>query len=207
MVNHSCTGLPSRGPVQPSAFVQLFPEFAETNALLIAGKLQLAAVRMGGPDSTVWGATAAAGQQPTTADYAQANLAAHMLMASPFGTSTLLAANKGGKASTIYLEEFERMELAMCSGAVVAGGWSPGVLGPPNPGIVFQVQPGTVALVNGSQSVTFSTSQIIPAGTVLVFAAQPGAYYTLAVNLNGTVGALMSAYTGVSATSSTWSAS
>jgi hypothetical protein len=193
--------------VQPSTFVQLFPEFAETNAILVAGKLTLAATRMGGPDATVWGPFAQPGQAPTTADLAQANLAAHLLMTSPMGTSTLLAANTGGKVSTAYFEEFERLELAMCSGAVVAGGATPGTLGPPNPGINFQVQFSTVALVNGSNAVNFSTSQIIPAGTVLVFAAQPGAYYTVANNVNGTTGQLMSAYTGVSNTASGWSAS
>ena len=193
--------------MQVATFVQLFPEFAETNAIAVAGKLTLAATRMGGPDTTVWGSFAPAGAQPAFADYAQANLAAHLLMTSPTGTSTLLAANQGGKVSTAYFEEFERLELAMCSGAVVAGGGTPGTLGPPSPGINFQVQFSTVALVNGSNAVNWSASQVIPAGTVFVFAAQPGAYYTLATNVNGTTGQLMSPYTGVSNPASGWSAS
>ena len=191
----------------PATFVALFPEFVETNAVLISGKLQLAAVRMGGPDTTVWGAFASAGQAPTIADLAQANLAAHMLWTSPTGTSTLLAASKGGKVSDTYLEEFERLELAMCSGPVTAGVSVSSQIGPPAGGIVLTAQFVTVAVVNGSNAVTFAQSQVLQAGTIVVFGSQPGALYTLALNVNGTTGQLMSPYTGASNAATTWSAS
>ena len=60
----------------PAAFLQLFPEFAgQTNALLVAAKLQLAAARMGGPDYTVWGQPSLTpGATPTIADQAQGYL-------------------------------------------------------------------------------------------------------------------------------------
>ena len=59
---------------------------------------------------------------------------------------------------------------------------------------------GTVALVNGSSSVTFSQTQTLPTGTQLYFAEQPGIIYTLASAITaGTAGTLTQPYTGTSA--------
>jgi len=107
--------------VTPATFLQLFPEFQETNALLIQGKLTLAAARMGGPDYTVWGPPAnPATNPPTIADSAQCLLAAHYLMTSPFGVSTLMAQPKSGNSKTPYLEQFEELEQAVAGGFAVA---------------------------------------------------------------------------------------
>lgn len=103
------------------AFLTLFPEFADTNAVLVQGKLNLAAARMGGPDGSVWGATASPGQPPTLADAAQGNLAAHLLMSSPFGVSTLLAQPNDGSGKTAYLEAFLEFEQAVAGGIACAG--------------------------------------------------------------------------------------
>ena len=105
--------------MNPSQFVQQFPEFSQTDPPLIAAKLALAAVRMGGPDVTVWGPLAQPGQPITRADLAQGYLAADALITSPFGAPTSLA-KKVGKSS--YREEFEELELAAAGGFVVAGG-------------------------------------------------------------------------------------
>ena len=107
----------------PAAFLQLFPEFAgQTNPLLVQAKLQLAAARMGGPDYTVWGQPSLTpGATPSIADQAQAYLAAHLLMASPFGTSTLLAQPKDGSGKSEYLRAFEELELSVAGGFAVAG--------------------------------------------------------------------------------------
>lgn len=102
-------------------FLKLFPEFAETNPLLVSAKLQLAAARMGGPDYSVWGPPSSTpGVTPSLADTAQGNLAAHLLMTSPFGTSTLLVQKKGDSSKTAYLEAFEELELAVAGGFQVA---------------------------------------------------------------------------------------
>jgi hypothetical protein len=103
------------------AFLTLFPEFVETNPILVQGKLQLAAARMGGPDQTVWGPTASPGNPPTLADAAQANLAAHYLMSTPAGVSTLLAQPKDGSGSTTYLQVFLEYEQAVAGGIACAG--------------------------------------------------------------------------------------
>jgi hypothetical protein len=110
-------------------FLQLFPEFRETDAVLVTGKLDLAAARMGGPDPSVWPPFStptvppASPAQPTVTDMAQANLAAHYLMTSPFGVSTLMVAPKGGKASnrTAYLDAYDELEQAVAVPFLVAG--------------------------------------------------------------------------------------
>ena len=106
----------------PAIFLQIFPEFAKVDGVLISGKLALAAAEMGGPDFSIWGNFATPGGVPTQADMAHGNLAAHYLMTSPFGTSTLLVTpTKGGDGSTPYMQAFERIQLARCGGFVVAG--------------------------------------------------------------------------------------
>ena len=113
----------------PASFLQFFPEFEQTSPTLVAAALARAAAHMGGPDTTVWGPLGTASSPPsvaamTQADIAQGNLAAHYLVASPFGTSTLLVAPKSGKSSSIYLETFEDIQagVACAGGMVVSGG-------------------------------------------------------------------------------------
>lgn len=110
----------------PNDFFLNFPEFKDTDPVLVAAKLNEAATRMGGPDATVWGAfatptpaTAASGPtKMNIADIAQGNLAAHYLISSPFGTEMRLEAGDG---SSTYLRKFEELEQAVAGGFVVAG--------------------------------------------------------------------------------------
>ena len=113
--------------LSPATFILLYPEFSETNPLLIQGKLLLAAARMGGPDFTIWGQPATPTtpptppNPPTLVDMAQASYAAHLLMTSPFGTSTLLVQPQSKSSRTPYLDQFEELELAVAGGFQVAG--------------------------------------------------------------------------------------
>jgi hypothetical protein len=110
----------------PAAFFASFPEFQDTDAIIVAAKLQAAATRMGmaGDGINVWGpfAPAAAPGQPqsqTTADLAQGNLAAHYLVSSPFGTNMRLDPKSNGRS--IYLDVFEDLMYSVCGGFAVAG--------------------------------------------------------------------------------------
>jgi hypothetical protein len=104
-------------------FLQGWPEFAETQPALVLAALGRAATRMGGPDYSVWGPPATQTVPPTPpaaltiADTAQGNYAAHILITSPFGTSTVLTKGKGKDA---YMKEFEELELAVAGGFAVA---------------------------------------------------------------------------------------
>src|ERR1700692_4051979 len=102
-----------------AAFLRQFPEFAETADVIVQAKLTLAAVRMGGPDTSVWGAFAGPSQPLTLADLAHGYLAAHYLALSPFGTETRL---EPGKARTTYLEVWEDLVQSLAPGILVAGG-------------------------------------------------------------------------------------
>ncbi|HEY6461204.1 MAG TPA: hypothetical protein VIY73_13660, partial [Polyangiaceae bacterium] len=111
----------------PATFLLFFPEFSSTDVTLVTAKLALASVRMGGPDTGVWGSYANppapgafATWVPTIADEAQANLAAHLLETNPRGSPMAMA--KDGDGRTTYLEEFERIRDAVCAGPIVAGG-------------------------------------------------------------------------------------
>lgn len=64
---------------------------------------------------------------------------------------------------------------------------------------------GTVSVSGGLTSITFSTSQTIPAGAVLEFASQPGVGYVLATGVSGTAGVLTFAYSGTSNAATTTS--
>lgn len=56
---------------------------------------------------------------------------------------------------------------------------------------------GTVAVTNGSASITFSTAQTLPAGAEIVFASQPGVpYFLLNAVVAGTAGTLTFKYGG-----------
>jgi hypothetical protein len=115
--------------VTPAQFLTFFPEFNQVdNASLIPAKLALAASRMGGPDVTVWGPFStptvppAAPANPTIADLAQGYLAAHLLMTTPYGVSTLLTPKAAdGPTSTAYLEAFQELETGLCIPVLVAG--------------------------------------------------------------------------------------
>ncbi len=112
----------------PAAFLQCFPEFEGVSPTLIGAKLAMAATRMGmaGDGVNVWGPFAPQTNTPSLAsmalaDVAQGNLAAHYLIASPMGASTLLVANKAGKSSSFYLEAFGELEQGVAGGFAVAG--------------------------------------------------------------------------------------
>lgn len=63
---------------------------------------------------------------------------------------------------------------------------------------------GTVAVTNGSASITFSTNQTLAAGSLLTFASQPGVVYNLgAAVVAGTAGTLATPYTGTTAGATT----
>lgn len=63
---------------------------------------------------------------------------------------------------------------------------------------------GTVAVTNGSANLTFSLSQTMAAGDLLVFASQPGVYYAVGAAISGsTSGALTTNYTGTTAAATT----
>lgn len=63
---------------------------------------------------------------------------------------------------------------------------------------------GTVAVTNGSASVTFSTAQTLPAGAEIVFASQPGVpYFLLTALAAGTAGTLTQKYGGTTAGATT----
>jgi hypothetical protein len=63
---------------------------------------------------------------------------------------------------------------------------------------------GTVALTNGSTSITFSQTQTLPTGTQLYFAEQPGIIYTIASPgiTAGMTGTLTQPYSGITAPAS-----
>lgn len=101
-------------------FLQSFPEFRDTDPILIDAKLAQASARMGGPDVTIWGAFSTPGAQLMLADIAQGNLAAHYLVRSPFGTQLSADKNSSG-GSTSYLEVFLECEQAVAGGFAVSG--------------------------------------------------------------------------------------
>lgn len=56
---------------------------------------------------------------------------------------------------------------------------------------------GTCSVTNGSAAITFSASQTMNAGDLLVFSSQPGVYYALSANITaGTAGTLTANYLG-----------
>lgn len=55
---------------------------------------------------------------------------------------------------------------------------------------------GTVSVSNASSAITFSTSQTMAAGDLLVFSAQPGVYYALNASVSGTSGTLTGNFGG-----------
>ena len=61
----------------------------------------------------------------------------------------------------------------------------------------------TVNVIQGSNAITFSTSESLNGGTVLIFGAQPDVTYSLADPVTGTSGLLTTPYTGTSDTTST----
>jgi hypothetical protein len=194
-----------RGPEMNDAdFTRLFPEFAQTDAVLRQAKLLEAATRMGGPDATVWGPFAAPGTPPFIADTAQGNLAAHYLIASPFGGPTRLNPKSG---RSTYLDKYEELEriVGLAQGPVVSGslpGAPPGAI---TTQAVFLPGLGTVAVTNGSTAITFVQPQTMMPGTLLEFASQGGGVYSLAsAILNGTSGTLAAPYNGVSNPTTSW---
>ena len=72
--------------------------------------------------------------------------------------------------------------------------------------IVGSALTGTVAVVFGSTTVTFSTAQTLTAGEFLTFASQAGVPYAVAVASTGTTGTLSTPYTGTSNASTTTAA-
>jgi hypothetical protein len=65
---------------------------------------------------------------------------------------------------------------------------------------------GTVAVTHNSTSITFSTAQTLPAGTILVFGSQTGTKYTLSGNLSAsTTATLTGSYSGTTTAAATWS--
>jgi hypothetical protein len=101
-----------------------WPEFYETNPAFVLACLGRAATRMGGPDYTIWGNPTTVSVPPaapaalTIADSAQGYLAAHYLISGPYGTNLRLDPKGNGKS--MYLREFEELELAVAGGFAVA---------------------------------------------------------------------------------------
>lgn len=178
----------------PAAFLQSFPEFADTSSVLVNAKLMQAAAMMGGPDNTVWPAFALPGQPMTLSDVAQGNLAAHYLALSPFGTEMRLKTRQGSGdgVKTTYWTVWQDCADAVVGGFVVAGQVSFPILSP-NQSSGIRTGNGTVSVTNGSATVTFSTIQTFPLGTIFVFYAQPGVFYELQANMVGTTTGTISA--------------
>jgi hypothetical protein len=103
-----------------ATFRQNFTQFRTTNVDIVTAKLNEAAVRMGGP-SRVWGGFAAPGGELTLADYAHGNLAAHMLSIDPRANATALDGKGTTDGQTQYLREYERYQLMVGGGFMVAG--------------------------------------------------------------------------------------
>jgi len=187
----------------PAAFLQSFPEFADSSSVLVQQKLLQSAAMMGGPDNTVWPAFAKPGQPMTISDVAQGNLAAHYLALSPFGTEMRLKprAGEGDTVKTTYWTVWQDCCDVVVGGFVVAGGCSFPVASPSGGGVVTGA--GTANVSNGSATVTFSTLQTFPAGTIFVFYSQPGVFYALQANMVGvTTGTLSAPYGGTTAPAS-----
>lgn len=62
---------------------------------------------------------------------------------------------------------------------------------------------GTVNVTHDDASITFSVPQLLPPGTLITFAEQPSATYSLAGEVDGTDGTLTALYTGTSAAATT----
>ena len=206
----------------PATFIAHFPEFTETDPGLVSACLARAAARMGGPDGSVWPSFSSVAGTLSLADLAQGNLAAHYLWSSPFGAATMLAASdpKGNAApSSPYWPVWEECCDAVAGGFIVAGGGSyaggPGLgygcggappTSGPATGLTFTPGINPVSVVNGSTAIAFASPQTLQAGILLVFGAQVGAFYSLAVNIVGaTSGVLMAPFTGPTTPASTWS--
>jgi hypothetical protein len=189
----------------PAAFLQSYPEYADTSSNVIAAKLAQATARMGGPDFTVWPQFGTM-EQPTLTDVAQGALCAHYLALSPFGTQMRLASKDGISVKTTYWTVWEECCDAVVGGFIVAGqvGFLPF---PTTPGgTQYQTGYGSVSVVNGSANIVFSTVQSFPAGTIFNFLSQPGVPYALAANIVGQTSATLTvAYDGPTATQSSWS--
>lgn len=66
---------------------------------------------------------------------------------------------------------------------------------------------GTASVTAGSATVTFTSSQTLPAGTILFFSSQPGVPYLLASAVSGASGTLSQAFSGSTASGLTVTAS
>lgn len=84
-------------PVSSADLVVRFPEFANAPADLLAARLAQAARSI---DTEVWG---------DLADDGVAQLAAHLLAMSPFGTTAGLRAGAGANQTSIYWADYEDM--------------------------------------------------------------------------------------------------
>lgn len=194
----------------PATFIGRYPLFREVDPTVVEAVLAQAAAEMGGPDTGVWGSFAtpdAYGIQRTItrADVAHGALAADLLVTEPYGVSLGLKAT--GDGPTIYRKKFDELLEQVAGGFIVAGAapWPPQAAAAPPPALVFVAGSGTAGVTNGSTGVTFNAPQTLPAGTLLVFAAQPGAYYSVAANITGaTSGTLMAPYTGTTNAATTW---
>jgi len=186
----------------PAAFSVAFPEFGNTSAVLVQSRLQFAAARLGGPDFSIWPPFGLPGQLPSLTDLAQGHLAAHYLQSSAFGTETRL---KPSESKTSYWEVFEDCCLCVAGGFIVAGEMPvlPVFAVPGN--LVLTPGNGTVAVTNGQTAITFANLQTLAAGTLVVFYAQPGVYYSLALNVNNSLNGVITApYEGTTSPNSSW---
>lgn len=194
----------------PAAFVAQYPEYRKLESPFVQAKLAEAAALMGGPDTSVWGSFAAAdtyGRQATLnlADVAHGALAADLLLTSPFGAS--LGLKSTGDGPSVYRKKYVECLEAVANGPLVAGvGGGPSFpAAAPPPALAFVAGIGTADVTNGSTAVTFSLAVSLPAGCLLAFASQPGAYYSLALPITaGTSGTLAAPYTGVTNVATTW---
>jgi hypothetical protein len=134
---------------------------------------------------------------------AQGYLAAHYLAISPFGTEMRLKprAGSGDEVRTTYWTVWEECCSVVVGGFVVAGDTCFPVASASGGGVVTGA--GLAAVTNGSTTVTFSTLQTFPAGTMFVFYSQAGVFYSLEANLvAGVTGTLSAPYGGTTAPAS-----
>lgn len=98
-----------------AGFKAFFPEFAQTDTVIVQGALGEAS-RMISTDA--WGPFGTTSAASTKADDGQKWLAGHILATTPFGQATRL---EPGKDDTIYFKRYAELRDSLGFGFVVAG--------------------------------------------------------------------------------------
>lgn len=100
-------------------FMAEYPEFSQTDPVLIAAKLAEAA-RWMDSSANIWGPFGTSSMAATKADDGQKHYAAHLLSQHPFGGATRL---EPGKGRTTYLERFEELRDSLGTPTFLVAGW------------------------------------------------------------------------------------